>query len=229
MMLGRTLLPSVALVASLAVLPGTADAGGMKIFHRTGTWASLAGINDRGDPQCVTMTSGSVGNATGVVMLKFNANNPKRLIVNLGKSSWKIPNEVSMRVRLQVDNAPARVYDAKGADNIIGFAIDLDDTDPVTGEPAMQLLFNLLMSGQTLNATFPDGNERPWQASLNGSAVELGQFATCIQTVKSAANPTQPFSPDNSTQPFRETNQEPTVPRENDEAIRRVIQPYLKM
>jgi hypothetical protein len=228
--LPKRLLLGVAFFASLAVLTGTADPDGMKIFHRTGAWASSAGINDRGNPQCVTMTMGSVGNATGVVMVKFSTGSPNRLVVNLSKTSWNIPNGTSMRVQLQVDNAPARIYDAKAVgDTMVGFAINFNDTDPVTGEPAIQLLFNLLMSGQTLNAMFPDGNERPWQASLNGSAVELEQFGTCIQTIKSAANPTQPFGAGKSTQPFRETSQEPTIPRENDEAIRKVILPYLKM
>jgi hypothetical protein len=204
----------------------------MKRFHQTGAWASFAGLSDRGNPMCLTMTEASVGDATGSVMIKFSTNNPSKVAFHLSKSGWKIPDGASMHVQLQVDNAPGRVYDAKGVgDHMVGFTINREDTDSVTGEPTMQLLFNLLISGQTLNATFPDGSEHQWQASLNGSAVELDQFATCIHTVKTAANPTQPFSGGgtSTTQPFRETIKESEIPQEDSEAIRKVILPYLKM
>jgi hypothetical protein len=136
-------------------------------------------------------------------------------------------------VKFQVDNAPGRVYNARGSDDGLGFFLGFKDTDPTTGESAISLLFNLLMSGQILEISFPDGNERPWRASLNGSGVELGQFGTCIETVKTAdaikKNPTQPFNPGNSTQPFMETSREPEIPQEKDAAIRKVIAPFLKM
>jgi hypothetical protein len=114
------------------------------------------------------------------------------------------------------------------SDQEVGISLSQNDTDSTTGEPSIQILSSLLMNGQTLTVTFLDGNEGSWQASLNGSATELEQFATCIHTVKVATNPTQPFSGNPSTtptQPVREAG----IPQETNEAIRKVILPYLNM
>lgn len=223
-------LASVALLAALAVLPGAARADGLKRFHQTGEWTSYAGLSDRGNPMCMTMTDASVGDATGSIMVKFSANNPGIVLVHLSKTSWKIPEGASLRIELQVDNAPGRTYEAKAVgDHMVGFVVNREDTDSVTGEPTITLLFNLLKSGQTLNANFPDGSEHQWQASLNGSSAELDQFVTCIHTVKMATNTTQPVGHSITTQPFRETSKEPDIPQENNEAIRKVILPYLNM
>jgi hypothetical protein len=210
-MLRKALLAGVAMVSAVAVLPGVADAKGMQIFHRTGTWASYAGINDEGNPMCMTSTIASADYSNTRVHVKFDSSRPTYLFLHLTKSTWDVPEGKSVRVELQVDNAPGRLYKATGGDHLVQIRIDLDHTDPVTGEPSIQLLYNLLKSGSMLNIFFPDGSERPWRASLNGSGTELAQFANCIRTVKAASdnirNPTQPFANDDdskqpATQPF---------------------------
>lgn len=205
-MLRKALLAGVAMVSAVAVLTGTADARGMQMFHRAGAWASYAGINEGGYPMCMSSTSATVNYSAVWVDLKFDMHSPNRLGLHLTKKNWSIPDGTALRVALRVDNAVGRNYRATGHGQFVQIAIDLDDNDPVTGEPSILLLQNLLRSGSTLHVDFIDGKEPPWQASLNGSGTEMAQLTNCIKMVKTAGTPTQPYGNG------EEAHSEPTQP-----------------
>jgi hypothetical protein len=201
----KQLRKSVAAAAFIvaAVTAQSAHAGGsMERYSQTGAWTSMAGTNNGGHPQCVTMVFGKFDNSFASLSLKYDAHIPNALLIHMNKDAWKIPPGTRMRVRLQIDNAPARVFEGLGSGDLVQISIDADETAD-NGEPLIKQVFNLLSAGVQASVSFPDGNEVPWVAKLNGSAAELGNFVRCMKSVISGTGKTQPYSSGGgATQPF---------------------------
>ena len=184
-------LASATIPAGAQNLNNASALGGWHQISQSGYWSAFGGRNDHDAPQCVAFTNGLVGKQNTSLSVKFDASHADIMGVIIGKENWSIPDGKQMRVVLQVDSVQGRYFWGHGNTyhNEIEIDINKDDNDPVTGEPAVNLLVNLLQNGKALNIWFPDGNEPAWQASLSGAKGELYDFLRCMGTIAEAANP----------------------------------------
>jgi hypothetical protein len=186
-MMKRALLVG-ALLASTSLSALAADAAPrMTRMHQSGNWHTDLGINSGGFPQCMTGMEGHVGDASAQFTLNWDSYAPQLVILHFWKSTWTIPTGQYLRVRLQVDKARPMVYQAYGTGQYLEITVNWSDKDSVTGEPEVLVLTNLLKAGLRLNVEFPDyGAESGWSAPLEGSAIEIAQFAECVLNLDKA-------------------------------------------
>ena len=209
-MMKRYLMAGVATGTLLATAPSQA---GVVITGHYGAWQTAAGTTT--DTHEVMCMAGLSGRDRSFSLKTFRG--VEILTVHVYKSGWAIPNGQRMRVLVQIDQAPpfnmiGVGFNSPGkAESGVQIDFRYGDSWSQTGKPVASELVSLLASGRTLNIFFPDGNESPWEGSLNGSTAALTELGACdarytnpkplvatpapAPTQPYAATPTQPYLP----------------------------------
>jgi hypothetical protein len=130
------------------------------------------------------------------------------------KTGWNIPAGTKVQITMQVDQAPPMKLIAFGHHNdvtgtdFLQASIAGDDVWDQTGKPMIGEILSLIGDGTTVRFFFPDGNEAPWEGSLNGSRAAMLKTSQCVSELAAAVGaaakpaPTQPFAKTAPTQPF---------------------------
>lgn len=184
----RTTIAAVALFAAVS----SAEAS-MRVTGTYGDWRTLEGLGNKGNP----MWTASL---LGVDRNLFIKTQGRNLMLHVYKDGWQIPENQSVNVTLQVDNGPPMSFVGLGypripGDSFGGFDILIkpDDVAPNTGRKMISEVVDLLKNGQKLRLSFRDGDEQPWEASLDGAASAVTELMNCKDRIAAAPRPTQPF------------------------------------
>jgi hypothetical protein len=155
-------------------------------FAEAGGWRAFGGRTENGIATCGIDTSHA---QTGRHFLIQWYQGRAYLDVRMIKSSWMIPSETSIPVLITIDNSADWWANALGSGREVSWIIDLDRLAEFVGA---------FRQGLRMTVKFRSGNEPPWNFSLIGTNSIMLSFLLCYR----AANPTQPFTEGQPTQPF---------------------------
>jgi hypothetical protein len=208
----RRLLVALSMTAALAA-PSSAQVSNTGVF---GYWTTFAGVANDRKPICGMSTDWEVrGQTTGSFIIKYFGGG--EIVVHIARAGWQVPYGQTVKVLIQIDQAPVMEVLSRGVEenqgmSILEFTIKRDDVWEATGKNAIEEFLALLSAGRQITISFPDGSEPPWIGQLAGSRGALQSFMACGTTIDAANHrtpeATQPFSRKEApepatTQPFR--------------------------
>lgn len=181
-------------IAAVAVFAAVSSAEAY--FRVTGTygdWRTSEGHGNDGNLMCVA-------SLIGVDRNLFIKTQGRNLFLHVFKDGWQIPQDQTVNVTLQVDDAPPMGFVGFGVPRIRGdswggfnISIKPSDVAPNTGRKMISGFIDLLKNGQKLRLSFRDGDEQPWEVSLDGAASAVTELMNCEGRLAAAPRPTQPF------------------------------------
>jgi hypothetical protein len=190
-----------ALLSGCAVVAlGATSANAAQLLGTGGYWSLYQTMNDQGNPGCILMTGGPLGQTAAISVVSPEP----RMRFGVGKPSWKVPQGTSTTMTIRVDNMSP--WNAPDARPLAGGDMLVTPIDP----EILQEFARRIVYGSALHVTFA-GNETPWTINLSGTGTLWPQFVACVnRTVPdfpvaslstTAPTPTQPFA-NRPTQPF---------------------------
>lgn len=194
----------LATTALALCLGATATQAEMQPVAGAGYWTSLVGTSDRNVPMCEIQTHGKTFN----FMLKYLQGN---LFINLWHDGWNIPEGVTARVNMWVDNAPGWWIDMSGTrmNDLLSGEVNPNVLRTGSSQPILDYILDMLRTGNTLRIAFPQGNTDPWVLSLEGTRTVMASFGQCILQDASShqgqpygGNAGQPYGGQNTGQPY---------------------------
>jgi hypothetical protein len=204
------------LASTFALALSSAATAEVKTYYRSGMWNNFAGVDNQNEFVCgMDITN---RNATQSVHIKWAASTGK-FFVQIFKTGWRIPQGTKIPVEIgfdggywgNVENAYGTTYHS-GTYSWGGIVFGIK-SDSVTD------FFDNVAAANKMWLRFPNGNETPWSANMEGSRNSVSALKMCIQKV--AAQKTQPYSNNNS-QPY---SSQPTQPYSSP-APAQSTQPY---
>jgi hypothetical protein len=148
-----------------------------------GAWEQFYTVSSNGNPLCGIDLQGR----DRAFYVKYEAN-VVGLFVELFKNGWNIPPSQSLRVAMQVDQAPVMILYGSGRSLPSGMSgvdivIGLDDVWKVSGKSEVVEFINLLSYGKSVRFYFPDGDEPGWEGNLIGSQAAFDAMMTATVPV----------------------------------------------
>jgi hypothetical protein len=195
----KLLLAATALVAAT-----TAQAGEIRDYYRSGAWTNYAGVNQDNNLVCGM----AINNTTMGIHIKYIND---KVIVQLFKTTWRIPNDTKVSVEVAFDRDLWGSVEAWGGtmpsgtgQSYVSFAIAPGSVDHFLEEMA---------HADKMIVRFPNGNgETPWVANMTGSRNSVTSFKGCSAKI-AGKMPSQPFGSQPS-QPYPQpTDGKPVVER----------------
>lgn len=172
------------------LLIGVASSGASNAETHTtqtiGAWSAFEGTDEAGVPVCGVINVGKDGRAFLIKRWAADA----ALKVQVHKSSWQIPKDLTVRVEVEFDSRGPWTATA-GAVPPSGLWVKIPE------EKTEEFLRDFAVSDQIF-VRFPEGNEGAWAGGLAGSAKMTFILADCISRLESR-KPTQPYG---ATQPY---------------------------
>ncbi|MCK8787696.1 hypothetical protein M0638_25355 [Roseomonas sp. NAR14] len=153
-------------ISPLLPPPGRAETA---VIARAGAWSAFSGTANDGTRVCGASVAGDEERYLGI---KHFAGNDY-FVVQLVKSSWRIPARTRIPVRMAVDRAPAWNAAALGSNSTVEFRINLD---------ALDEFINVVSAGAAMRVSFTEGSENDWNVSLRGSSAIMAAMLRCVRT-----------------------------------------------
>ena len=200
--------------AALALLMTTAQAKPNNSYvdlKKAGVWTSYFVVSDKGNPMCGMGTYWFAnGRQIGTVQVKYTAGNTVK--VQMIKPSWRLADGAIVHVSVSFDAGEPQAVDAIAANTVDGPAL----TFTVNADATADFLHEFSESNK-FTVAFPDGNEAPWDAKMEGSREVSTAFNQCSAYLDAHA-PTQPTGKA-ATQPSGKPAPAPTAKKKDDGSI----------
>lgn|SRR5262245_36546320 len=158
-----------------------------------GSWKAFGGRSEDGKLMCgISVADSKTGRWFGIKWFKGD----NYLVFHAIKSSWHIPPETQMTIRVQFDNSQPYIGNGMGMNTMVQATVPYGIVKEFITE---------FRSASKMYISFPDGNESPWTADMTGSNGIANIMAECVGKLEGRA--TQPFAPKSPppTQPYGTT------------------------
>jgi hypothetical protein len=189
-------LKTLGVAAFAAVILPSAAIAQIQTYYHAGVWDAFSGRNEKGGAVCGIGNTNPTDNRR--VSIRFDIGGTDT-IITATKPDWAIPDGTQIRVVMQIGLNTPWTEQGNGHNHSVSWILD---------RSAMQPFDQQFASASSMTLTFPDGNEPPWNASLNGSSAITATFARCINDLTSqvqaakAAGAAAPPPAQGATQPF---------------------------
>jgi hypothetical protein len=161
-----------ACAAALLVLCPVHAAAPFRVIAKAGDWEAFAGILGNGQKVCGITTKGN-GRWIDIRYVEGDS----KVIIQLGKDSWKVTDDVKVNVAMSIDNHPA----------LTGQAVAVH---PDAGGVGLQFSINSkselqftkdFAAGQALAVHFPkDSQIEDWTADISASQKIAQSWSWCL-------------------------------------------------
>lgn len=171
-----------ALTAALALCATltTPAAAETRILFSSGAWSAFGGTADDGRRVCGVITGGPHGKTMAITYFQGTS----FLEVQIGKTSWAIPDGTRVRMTLQFGNGAPWVAPGRGRGNVV--------YGRIAGDQVRAFMTELRAAGSGV-LEFLDGNEGSWAIDLTGSGSAVVVMMQCAARLIDGGRSTQPY------------------------------------